>query len=265
MYTHKFDPILISFGFIEIRWYSLAYIFGILLGWWLGKKIIDFRLKSKLTTCKIEDFDELITYLIISIILGGRLGYVIFYNFDYYMNNPMDILKIWEGGMSFHGGLIGIIIATYLFAKNNNIKIFNLLDIVACVAPIGLFFGRVANFINGELYGNPSNMPWSVVFPNVDNLPRHPSQLYEAFLEGIVLFILLNLFIFNKKAISGLCSSLFLIFYGLFRIIGEQFREPDLHIGYLFNLFSLGSVLSFVMIVVGAFILLSLKKNEQNS
>ena len=265
MFIHNFNPVLANIGFLEIRWYSLAYIFGILIGWWFGKKILDFRIKSKSLSVDINNFDNLISYIIISIIVGGRLGYVIFYNIDYYLNNPIDIFKIWEGGMSFHGALIGVIIGTYIFAKSIRTETFLFLDIIACVAPIGIFFGRIANFINGELFGKPTNVPWSVIFPQVDNVPRHPSQIYEAFFEGVLLFLILLPFIYNKKVKTGLCSGLFLIFYGFFRILAEQFREPDLQIGYLFNHFSLGSILSLIMIVAGVLILQKIKKNERST
>ena len=210
----------------------------------------------------LTEFDDLVTYIIVSLIIGGRLGYVIFYNFSYYISNPLDIFKIWEGGMSFHGAMIGIIIGTYLFSKRRYISTFFLLDVVACVSPVGIFFGRLANFINGELIGKVTNLSWGVIFPTVDMIPRHPSQLYEAVLEGIVLFIILNTIIFKKKYKIGTCSYLFLIFYGFFRIISEFFREPDAQIGYLFNLFSMGTALSFFMILSGLFIYYYLKKNE---
>ena len=263
MYIHNLNPVLVNIGFVEIRWYSLAYIFGILIGWWFGKKILDFRIKAKNSSLGLESFDNLISYIIISIIIGGRLGYIIFYNFGYYLNNPIDIFKIWEGGMSFHGALVGVVIGTHLFAKSIETETLLFLDIIACVAPIGIFFGRIANFINGELFGKPTNLSWSVVFPEVDNVPRHPSQIYEAFLEGILLFLILIPFIYNKKIRTGYCSSLFLIFYGLFRILAEQFREPDLQIGYFFNFFSLGSILSLFMVIAGILILLKIKKNER--
>ncbi len=262
MYTHNLDPVLIDFGFIFIRWYSLAYILGILIGWWFGKKIINHLLKNNNIKFKIGDFDDLISYLVISIIIGGRLGYVIFYNIEYYISSPLDIIKVWEGGMSFHGALIGIIISTFLFAKKKNVSTFFILDIIACVAPIGIFLGRVANFINGELIGKVTNVSWSVIFPLVDMLPRHPSQLYEAILEGIILFLILNILIFKRKYKIGVSSCLFLIYYGIFRVISEIFREPDTQIGYLFDLFSMGTMLSFVMILSGFVILRILKKNE---
>ncbi len=262
MYIHALNPVLINFGFIEIRWYSLAYIFGILIGWWIANKVIIFRIKDRNITLDINIFDELITYIIISIILGGRLGYIIFYNPSYYFNNPLDILKIWQGGMSFHGALIGIIFGTYFFAKKIKINFFFFLDIIASVAPVGIFFGRIANFINGELYGKPSSFFWSVIFPEVDKIPRHPSQLYEAMLEGIILFIILISIVLKKETKTGVVSSLFMIFYGIFRIIGEQFREPDVQIGYILNSFSMGSILSFIMILTGLFILKKATGNE---
>ena len=262
MYTHNLEPVLLDFGIIVIRWYSLAYIFGIVFGWWFGKKIIRHILKNTNLNFKLNDFDDLISYLIISIIAGGRIGYVIFYNFEYYISNPLEIFKVWEGGMSFHGALIGIIIGTYLFSKKRGVPTFFMLDIIACVAPIGIFFGRIANFINAELIGKVTNVSWSVIFPLVDTLSRHPSQLYEALLEGIILFLILNILIFKKKYKIGSSSCLFLIFYGIFRVISEIFREPDAQVGYLFNLFSMGTILSFFMIISGFIILGILKKNE---
>ena len=263
MYTHNLDPVFIDFGFVVIRWYSLAYIFGIILGWWLGKKIIIHIVKDINLKFNIKEFDDLITYLVISIIIGGRLGYVIFYNLGYYLANPFDIIKVWEGGMSFHGALLGIIIGTYLFSKKKSVPAYFLLDIIACVSPIGIFLGRLANFINGELVGKVTGVSWGVIFPIIDNLPRHPSQLYEAVLEGAVLFLILNSLIFRGKYKMGSCSYLFLIFYGIFRVISEFFRQPDPQLGYLFNLFSMGTILSFLMIVAGLVILNVLRKKNE--
>ena len=260
MYTHNLDPVLFDFGFLVIRWYSLAYIFGILIGWWLGKRIILKRFQNLNFNFDIKEFDNLITYIIISMLLGGRIGYVLFYNFGYYLSNPFDILKIWEGGMSFHGALIGVILGTYWFSIKKNIPTFFLLDIVSFVAPIGIFFGRVANFINGELVGKTTDVFWGVIFPNIDNNIRHPSQLYEAFFEGIVLFIIMNSILFRNNYKTGTCSYMFLIFYGIFRTFSEFFREPDSQVGYLFNLISMGMMLSFLMILAG--IIIFLKKND---
>jgi len=265
MYIHNFDPVLFSIGFIEVRWYSLAYIFGILIGWWLGKKILNFRIKTHGVSLDLKSFDDLIPYIIISIIVGGRLGYVVFYNLNYYLNNPIDILKIWEGGMSFHGALVGVVVGTYIFTKSIKTETFLFLDVIVCVAPIGIFFGRIANFINGELFGKPADVSWSVIFPAVDNVPRHPSQIYEAFLEGVLIFLVLIFLVYNKKIKTGYCSSIFLILYGLLRILGEQFREPDIQVGYLFNLFSLGSFLSFIMMLAGILTLVKIKNNERTA
>ena len=258
MYTHNLDPVLFDFGFLVIRWYSLAYIFGILIGWYLGKRVILGKFKN--LNFNIKEFDNLITCIIISLLSGGRIGYILFYNFGYYISNPFDILKIWEGGMSFHGALIGIILGTYWFSIKKDIQAFFLLDIIAFVAPIGIFFGRIANFINGELVGKTTKVFWGVIFPKIDNSIRHPSQLYEAFLEGIVLFAIMNLILFRKNYKTGSCSYVFLIFYGIFRIFSELFREPDAQIGYLFNLISMGTILSFFMILAGTIIFL--KKDD---
>ena len=268
MLIHNIDPVAFNFFIFEIRWYSLAYIFGILLGWYYAKKIIS-KLKSNnsnFRTLNSKDFDDLIPYLILGIILGGRLGYVFIYNFEYYTENLINILFIWEGGMSFHGGLVGIIFFTFIFSKKKNINTFYFLDIIAIVTPIGLFFGRIANFINAELYGKPTDVPWSIVFSNIDNLPRHPSQIYEAFLEGIILFLLLNFFAFKKKIIfkHGLISGLFLTFYSLLRFLSEIFREPDVQMGYLYLGTTMGQVLSLIMLFFGLMLILILidKKNE---
>ena len=246
MFINNFDPVAFSFFSLEIRWYSLSYIFGILLAWIYCKK---FLIRDE----KILGlFDDLISYIIIGIILGGRFGYVIFYNLNYYSKNILEIFMIWEGGMSFHGGLLGVIIATYIFSKKNNINSFLFLDLISMSAPIGIFLGRIANFINSELYGRETNLFWSVKFERIDNLFRHPSQIYEAIFEGIILFILLN-FVFKKLIYKspGFISALFLIFYSLFRFFIEFTREPDAQIGYiLFNL-TFGQILCFFFFMSG--------------
>jgi len=255
MFINNFDPVAIQILSLEIRWYSLSYILGILLGWILSKKFFISNTEVK------ERFDDFITYLIIAIIIGGRLGYVFFYNFNYYSNNITDIFKIWEGGMSFHGGLIGIIIASIWFAKINNHNSFSYLDIVAIVAPIGIFFGRIANFINSELYGTETSLPWAVKFIRVDNLLRHPSQLYEAIFEGLILFIIL-LYFRNKGFMKtpGLISGLFLILYSFFRFIIEFFRVPDDQMGYLLFNLTMGQIISFLFFLIGIY--LTLRKYE---
>ena len=257
MFINNFDPVAFQIISFEIKWYSLAYIFGIIIGWLLCKKIL-----IKNTNIN-EKFDDYITYLIIGIILGGRLGYVFFYNFNFYLNNFFDIFKIWQGGMSFHGGLLGIIIASILFAKKNNQNPFLYMDLVSLVAPIGIFFGRLANFINSELYGKVGNVPWSVIFVKVDNLARHPSQLYEAFLEGIILFLLLMYFRRKNYLLRpGTISGLFLIFYSVFRFFVEFYRVPDEHIGYLaFNL-STGQIVSVVFLIIGTIVFYLKNENK---
>ena len=260
MFINNFDPVAIQIFSIEIRWYSLAYIAGILIGWILSKKF--FLSNNDLK----EKFDDYLTYLIIGIIVGGRLGYVFFYNFNHYSYNIFDILKIWQGGMSFHGGLIGVVIASILFAKKNNHNPFNYLDIVSIVAPIGIFLGRIANFINSELYGIETNLPWSVKFLQVDNLYRHPSQLYEAFFEGIILFLILVYFR-NKGLIKipGLISGLFLIFYSIFRFIIEPIRVPDEPLGYLFFNFTMGQIISFIFLLIGIYLFVTKYDNKKES
>ena len=268
MIVHNFDPVFIDLGVFQIRWYSIAYIVGIILGWIYAIKIIK-KMAKKHNFVEISQtvFDDLIIYLVIGIVLGGRLGYVIFYNFEYFSKNPFEILKIWEGGMSFHGGLLGVIISIIIFSKIKRVNFFYFTDIISCVAPIGLFLGRIANFINGELYGKISTLPWAVIFPNDGNISRHPSQIYEAILEGIVLFFLINFFALKKQLLlkKGYASGLFLIFYSMARIIGENFREPDKHLGYFFSYFSMGIILSFATFLAGCFIIFFIKNNEQNN
>jgi len=268
MIVHNFDPIFVDLGFFQIRWYSMAYIIGIILGWIYATKIIkEVFNKYNFELVKKEVFDDLIIYLVLGIIIGGRLGYVIFYNLEFYSENLIDILKLWQGGMSFHGGLLGVIFAITIFAKIKGVNFFNLTDIIACATPIGLLLGRVANFINGELFGKVSTLPWAVLFPNAGNVLRHPSQIYEAILEGAILFILINFFALKKQLIlkPGHVSGLFLILYSIARIIGENFREPDEQLGYLFNYFSMGTLLSFLTFLAGCLIIFFIKNNEQNN
>ena len=250
MFINNFDPVAFEFLTFEIRWYSLSYIAGIVLAWIYIKKFI---LKE---TEYSKYIDDLISYVIIGVIIGGRLGYVIFYNFEYYISNPLEILMIWTGGMSFHGGVLGVIISTYFFCKKNKLNTFYFLDLISLSAPIGIFLGRIANFINSELYGTKTDFFLAVIFEKVDTVSRHPSQLYEAFFEGIILFILLN-FIY-KKYINhkpGVLSALFLIFYSVFRFIIEFTREPDAHLGLVFMELSQGQVMSILFFVVGLIIL----------
>ncbi len=260
MFINNFDPVAFQIFSFEIRWYSLAYIVGILLGWFFSKKFFISELKVR------EKFDDYLTYLILGLIIGGRLGYVVFYNFEFYINNLLDILKIWQGGMSFHGGVIGIIIASYLFAKKNSQSSFSYLDIVSFVAPIGIFFGRIANFINSELYGFETNVAWAVQFTQIDNLYRHPTQLYEAFFEGIVLFLVL-LYFKNKSFAKrpGFISGIFLVFYSIFRFAIEFLRVPDDQLGYLLFNLTMGQLISIFFLIIGCYLLISKYENRQNS
>jgi len=248
------DPILVEFGVFAVRWYSLAYIAGILLGWLYITKLDRVAAGYGMATLGKKTLDDVVTWVVIGIILGGRLGYVLFYQPEYYLHNPMQALKIWQGGMSFHGGFLGVLIATYLFCKKHQLGFFKLMDLFACAAPIGLFFGRIANFINGELYGNITNVPWAFVFPDGGPLPRHPSQLYEAALEGLVLFAIMARLAYKYHALrfSGLLSGAFLLGYGLSRIMVEFVREPDEQLGYLLGeWFTMGMLLSLPMVFCG--------------
>lgn len=248
MFTNNFDPVLLDLGFIDIRWYSLSYIFGIIFGWaYLNTYIIETKETKK-------DFDNYISYLIIGIIIGGRLGYVFLYNLDYYINNIIEILYIWNGGMSFHGGLVGVILSGYFYSKKNNSNIFKYLDLVALVAPIGIFFGRLSNFINSELYGRQTDVFWGVKFIKVDDLIRHPSQVYEAIFEGLFLFLILNFFFKNYINRSGYISAIFLILYSVFRFIIEFTREPDEHLGFLFLNITYGQFLCIFTLLGGLYI-----------
>ena len=254
MFINNFDPVAFSFFALEIRWYSLSYIFGIILAWVYCKR---FLIKDE---HELKLFDDLISFLIIGIIVGGRLGYVIFYNPIYYLKNPIEILMLWNGGMSFHGGTLGVIFATYLFSKKNKNNSFIFLDLIAMSAPIGIFLGRIANFINSELYGRQTDFLLSVKFERVDDLHRHPSQIYEAFFEGIVLFFLMNFF-FRKYLYKspGVISSLFLVFYSIFRFFIEYTREPDSHIGFVFLNLTQGQIISVLFFIIG--LILFYKKN----
>ncbi|GAB4142691.1 MAG: prolipoprotein diacylglyceryl transferase [Sphingomonadales bacterium] len=243
------DP-AIHIGPIAIRWYSLAYIGGIVLGWWYMLRLID-RPGAPMAKRHVDDF---ILWATLGIILGGRLGYVLFYNFSYYLGHPLDALKVWEGGMSFHGGLLGTTLAIILFTRKRGISLPAFADHVACVVPIGLFLGRIANFINGELFGRPSDVGWAMVFPDGGPWPRHPSQLYEAGLEGLVLFLILAWLFFKTgaRAKPGLIAGNFFLFYGLFRFIAEFTREPDPQLGVLSIGITMGQLLSLPMMMFGA-------------
>ena len=243
------DPVIFSLGIIDIRWYSLAYIIGILLGVSLIKRLNKFN--GNLIPDKI--IDSFLIWAVIGIIVGGRVGYVLFYQTKLFLNNPFYIFEIWNGGMSFHGGLLGVIFSIYFFSRYKKLSFLYLSDLVSVVAPIGLFLGRIANFINTELIGRPTEFYISVIYPSIDNIPRHPSQLYEAFFEGFILFIILiSNFFRNKKTKNfGVLSGIFLLNYGIFRFFIEYLREPDAHLGLIFNFITMGQLLCLPLLFFG--------------
>ncbi|RIK98704.1 MAG: prolipoprotein diacylglyceryl transferase [Proteobacteria bacterium] len=248
-----FDPVAVSFGPFAIRWYALAYIGGIVFGWLYARQIIKSRRAwGGPSPISLPQMDDFILWVTLGIILGGRIGYVAFYNPAYFAAHPAEIVRLWEGGMSFHGGFLGCVIAVMAFARRHRISILSLGDITCAVGPIGLFLGRIANFINSELWGRPTDVPWAIVFPNGGPEPRHPSQLYEAGLEGILLFTLLA-FMIRAGALKrpGLIVGAFATVYGLARITGELFREPDPQLGFLWGGLTMGMLLSVPMIVAG--------------
>jgi phosphatidylglycerol:prolipoprotein diacylglycerol transferase len=253
-----FNPIAIAIGPVAIRWYALAYIGGIVLGWIYARAILKSeRLWGGPAPISLVDFDDFVLWVTLGIILGGRAGYVLFYNLPFFIQHPLQIFELWNGGMSFHGGFLGCVAAVMLFAYNRGLSIASLGDVVCAVGPIGLFLGRIANFINGELWGRPADVPWAIIFPGAGPLPRHPSQLYEAGLEGILLFTVLALMI-RAGALKrpGLILGTFIIVYGLTRIFGEFFREPDVQLGFLWGGLTMGMLLSVPMIAAGALIVL---------
>jgi phosphatidylglycerol:prolipoprotein diacylglycerol transferase len=244
------DPVLIEIGPLAIRWYALAYIAGLVIGWQYVKRLVQ-RPGWRLTP---TDIDDLLVYITLGVVLGGRLGYVLFYRAGYYLSNPLEALAVWHGGMSFHGGVLGVVAAAALFAHLRQRSTLEIGDAVCAAAPIGLFFGRIANFINGELFGRASDVPWAVVFPHGGPAPRHPSQLYEAGLEGLVLFGIMTWFAWRPREpdSDGRLAGIFLIGYGVARIFVELFREPDPHLGFLFGGLTMGQLLSLPLIVIGA-------------
>lgn len=242
----QIDPVAIALGPIKVHWYGLMYLLAFFFAWLLGR----YRIKKGLFDITVQRFEDLLFYCILGVILGGRLGYVIFYKLDYYLSNPLQIFSIWDGGMSFHGGLLGVLLAMLWFGYKEKKTFFQIADFGAPLVPLGLAFGRIGNFINGELWGRPTESSWGMVFPHVDNLARHPSQLYQAALEGFLLFIILWIFSSKKRPV-GQVSAVFLIGYGFFRFIAEYAREPDDYLGLLSMGFSMGQWLSLPMIIAG--------------
>jgi phosphatidylglycerol:prolipoprotein diacylglycerol transferase len=253
----EIDPVALQIGPLALRWYALAYIAGILLGWAYARHLVGrpayWRGPAPLTPAHLEDF---VLYATVGIVLGGRIGYALFYNWPYYSQNPGEILALWQGGMSFHGGLLGIIAAILLFSWRRGVPLLSLADVVSAAGPIGLFFGRIANFVNGELYGRVGDVPWAMVFPHAGPEPRHPSQLYEAALEGLLLFAILHVAI-RAGALTrpGLVTGLFLAGYALARSFAELFRQPDEQIGFLAGGLTMGSLLSLPMLLGGALLI----------
>ncbi|WP_438997122.1 prolipoprotein diacylglyceryl transferase [Candidatus Puniceispirillum sp.] len=249
----EFNEFAIQFGNFGIRWYALAYIAGLLIGFYLLKREAN-KADSAMTSVAL---DSLMNYVLIGIIAGGRLGYVLFYNASYFLSYPLDIFKIWQGGMSFHGGLVGVTFAMMLLARRHQIPVLAISDRVSMVLPIGLFFGRIANFINGELWGRITDVPWAMVFPHSDGAPRHPSQLYEAGLEGLVLGLAM-LMGYRKGwlAYQGRLTAIMLIGYGASRYLIEFAREPDAHLGVLFGVITMGQILCLPMLAGGLYLLM---------
>ncbi|MEA2933661.1 MAG: phosphatidylglycerol---prolipoprotein diacylglyceryl transferase [Variibacter sp.] len=262
----NFDPVLVSIGPLAIRWYALAYILGILLGWLYARAIIRSQsLWGGEAPLTATDFDDFIVWVTLGVILGGRIGYVLFYNPAHFAAHPWDALEVWKGGMSFHGGFLGCVAAVMLFARTRGISILSLGDVTCAVAPIGLLLGRIANFVNGELWGRPTDVAWAFVFPYGGPLPRHPSQLYEAALEGVLLLVVLGAAIrLGALRRPGLILGLFMVGYGLARSIAEFFREPDPQLGYLWSGLTMGMLLSVPMILVG-FIIIAAVRGRRRS
>ena len=253
------DPVALALGPLKIHWYGLMYLIGFSGAWFLG------RYRAKKIGWKVDQIDDLIFYAAMGVVLGGRIGYVLFYNFADFLNNPIILIKIWQGGMSFHGGLLGVILALYFFGKKYNHRFFDVTDFVAPLVPIGLGMGRVGNFINGELWGKPTDFSLGMLVPGLGNIPRHPSQLYEAALEGALLFLILWVYSSNPRPMMAV-SGLFLVGYGLFRFLVEFVRLPDAHLGYLaFNWLTMGQILTVPMLLLGGFLLAKAYLSKQTS
>ena len=267
-YIHFTDlhlhPEIFRIGWFAVRWYSLAYITGILAGWWYVLKLID-RPGAPMARRHADDF---VFWATIAVIAGGRIGYILFYDLGNYLKNPLDMLKLWEGGMSFHGATAAVALAMWIFCRRNGLSLLRFSDYIACVAPIGLFFGRLATFVNGELWGKVSTVPWAIVFPNAGPEPRHPSQLYEAGLEGLVLFIVLNLMFWKSKTARyqpGLLCGTFLTGYGAFRFFVEFFRQPDQQFNGTFfaTTIHMGQLLDLPMLIGGIYLIVTAKGRRQ--
>jgi phosphatidylglycerol---prolipoprotein diacylglyceryl transferase len=247
------NPVLISIGPFAIRWYALAYIVGIIAGWLYARAIISAqKLWGGPAPITVAEFDDFIIWITLGIILGGRVGYVLFYNLPHFVAHPLEVFELWNGGMSFHGGFLGCVIATVVFALRRGLPILSLGDVTTAVAPIGLFLGRIANFINGELWGRPTDGPWAMIFPSGGPVPRHPSQLYEAALEGLVLLAALGVIVrLGALKRPGLVTGAFAVGYGIARTVCEFFREPDAQLGFLWGGLTMGMLLCIPLIAAG--------------
>ena len=254
------DPLFLSIGPLQFRWYGLMYVLAFIATYF----IIRSEVKRKLLFLTTDDVADLVFYGAMGVVLGGRLGYILFYNLAFYLSNPLKLLAVWEGGMSFHGGFLGVLLAFTLYARRKNISFLALIDMAGLCAPVGLGLGRIGNFINGELYGRPTDAAWGMVFPGSDGLPRHPSQIYEAFLEGIVLFFIVR-FVSRKSEVNGVVACTACAGYGLFRFIVEFFRQPDAQMGIFFGLFSMGQLLSLPMFLLGSLTIFLLSRKKTAS
>jgi phosphatidylglycerol:prolipoprotein diacylglycerol transferase len=240
------DPVFLSIGPLQFRWYGLMYVLTFISAYF----IIRFEATRKQLSLTKDDIADLVFYGAMGVVIGGRTGYILFYNLGFYLANPLKLFAVWEGGMSFHGGFLGVVFAFLFYAYRKKISFLSLIDMAAICAPVGLGLGRIGNFINGELYGRRTDVAWGIIFPGSDGYPRHPSQLYEAFLEGILLFIIVR-FVSKKTAVNGVTTCTAIAGYGLFRFIVEFFRQPDAHLGLFFGFFSMGQLLSLPMFVIG--------------
>ncbi len=253
----EINPVAIEIGPLKVHWYGLMYLLAFALVWVLGR----YRIKKGMIDLTLQRFEDLIFYGVLGVIVGGRLGYIFFYQPSFYLSHPLEIFSIWDGGMSFHGGLIGVLLAMYLFGRKEGKTFFEVADFIAPLVPLGLASGRLGNFINGELWGRPADVPWAMIFPGAGNIPRHPSQLYQMLLEGILLFIILWIFSSKKRPV-GQVSAVFLMGYGVFRFIAEYTREPDSYLGFLALGFSMGQWLSIPMILAGIWLYIDSAKKQ---
>ncbi len=264
----QIDPVLFSVGPLAIRWYSLGYIAGFVLGWWIARQLVSTpALWGKAgPACTREGMDDAIVWAALCGILGGRLAFVFVYNFDLYRHNLLEVFAVWHGGMAFHGGIAGTIIGLYLFSRRNNARFLGMLDLAGTVAPLGIMLVRLANFIKGELWGRPSDLPWAMVFPDAGPEPRHPSQIYQALMEGLLLFLIVQIFArLGGLKKPGFMAGMFGAGYGTFRIIGEFFREPDRQLGFLAFGVTMGQLLSLPVLFAGLWLMLRAREPQQEA